>query len=346
MRTIKNYILIFTLLATVACNNDVKKSPSQSDEKILVKVEEIKSKPTSGSSTQYNYSGSLEAYQHVSLSFISAGKVANISAEVGQTVKKGQLLAYLDSRDYQNQVAISEANLLLAKDNYERIARLFKKQSIPESQFIGAKAKLQSAEAQLKIHQKQLEDTRLTAPFDAVVSKRNIELGMLVSSSVPAFELVELKRMYAVIAVPEHEITTIKQNERTRIHIESVKEEFEGVVEIISPVSDPISRTFEVKVRLKNPGNLKVGMLAEINYHVTNNENYSSVVIPGNALLNSPELGDYVYVIDQALVAHTIPVKVSAVKENEVIISQGLVGGERLVVAGQHKLTNGTPIRI
>ncbi|MEM9981942.1 MAG: efflux RND transporter periplasmic adaptor subunit, partial [Bacteroidota bacterium] len=307
---------------------------------IAVKVQEVTKQPVASASLFYT--GTIEAKNTVRLSFQTPGKVQQVYVQEGDDVRKGQLLAALEQVNYLNQSAMSQAQLTMAQDAFNRIEMLHKKQSIPESEYVQAKARLQQAKAQHALNQKQLQDTRLTASFTGTIARKNIEEGMTVSPEVPAYEIVNLQRVYAVVAVPESEIHYLKVGDKVTVKVSDVTEG--GTVQIIAPVADPSTRSYQVKVELPNKHNLRGGMLVETAFK-GDSKTTKQVMIPSAALLHSPKYGDHVFITNDRQ-ARLIKVEVGATANDKILINKGLIGGERLIVAGQHKLRNGTPISL
>ena len=172
-----------------------------------------------------------------------------VNFDEGQKVKKGEVLAEIDPRDYQNTLtqmtaekAAVQARLKDAEKNYDRLVNLYKSGAVSQQQFDAAtasfsdlKAKIDSVTAQVSQAQLNLDETKIKAPFDGVVAKRSVEVGQLASTGVPLFGFVSSESRWVIANLKETEIESVKVGALVDVDVDAVsKKSYKGHVESIS----------------------------------------------------------------------------------------------------------------
>jgi RND family efflux transporter MFP subunit len=304
--------------------------------------------------------GEVKPRYESDLSFRVAGKVLSRLVDVGAWVKQGDTLATLDTQDYQNRlrsaeadVSSAEAALVNAQGTEARQAKLLKDGWTPKATYDGALHNLQAAEARLKaakanldLTRDQLNYTTLKADFDGVITAVGAEAGQNVNAGQMAVKLARPDDKDGVFNIAETALTEIGTT-----HIEVVvwplsnpELAVEGVVREVSPVADPLTRTYAVKVTLKNPPpQLRFGM--SIGGRLKG-QTTLAVALPLSALFEkngSPA----VWVLDQRSSSLTLrPITVARYEANAVVIASGLIEGDIVVTAGVNTLTVGQKVRV
>jgi multidrug efflux pump subunit AcrA (membrane-fusion protein) len=210
---------------------------------------------------------------------------------------------------------------------------------------LAAKDAFHGAQAQEKIAKKALADTRLTAPFAGIIAKKDVENGMLVSSSHPVFVLMSLQPAKVRVGVPEAEIGKIRIGQKATIQIPSLgSKDFEGRVETIGFAADPAARTFSVKISVPNPRlELRAGMVAES--RIETGEKVSAMTVPGQAIVRDAQGATTVFVFfPEKNRVYARRVDTGSVFGREVEIIRGLSGSEKVVVGGQQLVHEGAPV--
>jgi multidrug efflux pump subunit AcrA (membrane-fusion protein) len=210
-----------------------------------------------------------------------------------------------------------------------------------------AMAQAMAAKAQASEESKRLSDTRLLSPITGNISMRRVDPGQTVASGAPVLSIVNLNPAKVRVGVPEAEIGKIKRGAKASISLPSLEGRcFEGQVEIIGVSAEAASRTYAVKIVVPNPGPvLLAGMVAEARILGSGKERM--LTIPGEAIVRDPQGAPNVYVYhpDRNRV-YARRIEVGPPIGGEVQIRSGLNGDEQIVVAGQQKLREGTPVQI
>lgn len=297
-------------------------------------------------SAQFEYSGNLEADNAVNLAFSVSGRVVTVKVEEGAHVSKGALLASIETTRYQSAFEIANAAYTKAADQFKRSDELYARGSLPERDYIAAKAELAQAKANKDLAAKDLADTRLVAPFSGVVTKKITELGALTAPGNPAFTLTKTDVMYATAAIAEGDIAQVTTGDSVVVVIPALHEQRRGVVSILNPQADSYSRTFEVKVRLQNDdGKILPGMVGRLQIYTR--EPQQLITIPTSCILKDVDNIAYVFLAQPNHTAIKRRIAITnATGMNQVIVSSGLKEGDQLIVAGQSKLLDGSPIQL
>jgi RND family efflux transporter MFP subunit len=343
MKNVMIPIAAFALLA--ACNTKTEQLKTPGEKATPVSAVEVKKEKVVA---DLRYSGIIEAFQTIPLTFESTGTVEKVLADAGDEVKKGQLLATVDATDANNMYQITLAKYQQAKDAYDRLKEVYEKGSLSEIKWVEMETNLEQAKSSLEISKNNLAKCNLYSPVNGLVGKRNIEPGMYsLSIGSSPFELVDIKQVYVKISVPENEISKITKGMKASFSVSALdRESFEGIISNISPVADKISRTYEAKVKVDNSGqSLKPGMVCDVKLEQTTEKEL--VLIPYHSVSIDENENAYVFVIDQ----NTKRVKKHEVKTGQYYgtdleIVSGLAQRQLIVNEGKEKLSDNSLIAL
>ena len=294
--------------------------------------------------------------------FRIAGKVISRAVDVGVAVKKGDPLARLDEQDYRNRrksaeadVGAAQAVLTEAQSTEDRLRQLLATGTTTRANYDAAlknlrsaEARLESARAALDLAKDQLSYSELRAEFDGIVTAVGAEAGQVVEAGRMVVRLAQRGEKDAVFAIAETAFGSRKvDSERPEIVVTLLSDpgvSAEGVVREVSPVADPATRTYQVKVTLKDPpeqmrfGGSVVGRLKASTMPV--------VVLPGSALFDrGGRPAVWVFDPENGLVVLK-PVVVARYEADRVIVSDGLAKGDIVVTAGVNRLRENQKVRL
>ncbi|MCX2429645.1 efflux RND transporter periplasmic adaptor subunit [Pedobacter sp. GR22-10] len=333
-------LAIVTTVTFAACGG---KKTEKSQEETPVPVE-VKTISNVAETKKLSYSGTIDPDNTAQIGFAVPGVVSSISVQEGQHVNKGQLLATIDATEYTNSVAIANAALEQAQDMFNRLEGLYKKGSLPEKDFIEIKTKLAQAKASKNINSKRVSDSRLYAPISGIVSSKSVERGSTAAPGIVAFTIIKTDQVYARISVPESEVGEMKKSLKVTVEVPTLHKSFNGVISIVNPQADAVSKTFIVKIRLDNPsGILLPGMITNVN--VNTGEKIDATIIPTSAIVRDADGITYVFIASEHKKAVKRRVTTGNLSgSNEVTITDGLTPGDNLIVAGQSNLKEGITV--
>ena len=342
VKAVKLISLASMLIALNACKDDTEKHRKLSEITQLVEV--IKVKVMDGSNS-IPYSGTIEESESVSLSFSVVGNVSRVYVSEGEYVKKGQILAELNNETYKNTYEMTLASLKQAEDAYKRLLPMYKNGNLPEIKLVEIETSLQQAKSASTISKKNIDDCKLYSSVDGIVGKRSIDPGMISVPNVTSISIVKIEKVFAKVPISESEISAVKKGSKAKIKISALNDsEFNGTVEEIGVMADPIAHTYKIKIGISN-SNLKIkpGMICNVTIEKLNE--IPRLVIPDRAVLVDEQGRNFVYSVnnDKAMRKY---VTTGKLLKSGVEIVDGLNDGEEIVISGQQNLVDNSTIKI
>jgi RND family efflux transporter MFP subunit len=306
-----------------------------------------------------SYPGTVEEGSGSSLSFANMGTVKAIYVNEGQNVKAGQLIGMLDSTTTSNSLALAKAAtdqareaFNQAEDAYGRMKKLHDNKVISEMQWVEVETKynqarqlLVQAQSSENIARKGLKDTRLTAPFSGYVSRKYVDAGQNVTPGMPVVKLVDIDKVKVCISVPEDDLASVSEGQAIRFSVSSLGgRTFTGTISETGVSADPISRQYEVKASVDNPGHaLLPGMVCDVFAESSGDD--AGLCLPANVIQIDMDNRPFVWTVRDGKALKTYVEIGENVGENITILG-GLRSGDEVIVEGQHKVSNGTEIKI
>jgi RND family efflux transporter MFP subunit len=306
--------------------------------------------------------GEVKPRHESELGFRVAGKVIARTVDIGATVRKGDVLARLDEQDYRNKlrsaeadVVSAQASLTEAKAAEERFRLLLANGTAPRATYDtnlrnlrSSEAKLDATRASLALAKDQLAYATLYAEFDGIVTGVNAEPGQVVDVGRPVIKIARPEEKDAVFAVAEAAFGERRNDasapEITVALLSNPGISVEGVVREIAPVADPATRTYQVKVTLKNPPEqMRFGSSVIVRPRDTGAQ---VMVLPGSALFDKAG-HPAVWIVDAATSSVVLkPVTIERYETDKVIVSDGLSHGDVVVTAGVNRLRENQKVRL
>jgi membrane fusion protein, multidrug efflux system len=318
-----------------------KTKPTLSNEEKTIKVITAKVSQAE-SSYSLRYSGTIEASQTIPLTFQTTGTIDKIYVEVGDVVKKGQLLATIDNSDMLNIYNVTLAKYQQARDAYDRLKSVHDQGSLTEIKWVEMETNMEQAKSSLELSKSNLEKCNMRAPVSGIVGRRNIEPGQsAIGASLSPIELVQIETVLVKVSIPENEISKIVKGQKATFNVSALDgKQFEGVVTNVSPVSDVISRTYAVKISVKNLNyELKPGMVCDVTINLIRGT--VSLVVPYKAVSKDSDGKSFVFILspDGTRATKKIIV-VGNYSGSGIEVLSGLDLGEVVVSEGSDKLTD------
>lgn len=331
--------VFFSLLILAGCNTRQEVPPKPAPVKVTVQQVQQNNRLQ-----EFSYSGSIEPENIAQVGFAVAGVVNNIAVQEGQTVSQGQLLAGIDPTEYSNALSIANAGLEQAEDMYNRLNDLYQKGSLPAKDYVDIKTKLAQAKANKSINAKHIADSRLYAPMSGIITAKLIERGSTAAPGIPAFTIVKTGIVYAKVAVPESEVGKLKTGMIAKVYVPTLGDTVEGKIHIINPQGDAVSKTYAVKILLNNSNRkLLPGMIANVTITPGNKKDVISV--PATAVVRDADDITYVFVANPQNKAVRKRITAGAITGNQdILVKDGLSTGDKIIIAGQSRLKDGTDI--
>jgi RND family efflux transporter MFP subunit len=306
--------------------------------------------------------GAVQAQFVTELGFKVLGRVIARNVSVGDTVKKGQVVALLDSISLELAVRSSEADLSNAKASQVNAARTAERQKKLAETRSGTESALEQAEQALKTADanvakaqanldkalEQLSYARLLAEFDGVVTATSAEVGQTVSAGDNVVTIARPNPREVVIDIPEASIGQLQPGFLFDIALQlDPTIRTTGNVREISPIADTTTRTRRVKVTLVNPPEaFRLGSVVTASVPMGDE---STITLPATSILDKGGEGSFVWVVDEAAAKvqqRKVKIIDPAPASLTVKVTDGIKPGERIVTAGVHQLKDGQTVNI
>lgn len=311
----------------------------------LVKAGEVRS--YSGLSA-VTYPGKILAASDVKLAFRVAGPILKFYAKEGEFVRKGQLLARLDPRDYQWQFDATAAEYKQVKAESDRIVELYNRHSVSPNDYDKAVAGLKRITALYNVHRNALEDTRLKAPFDGYIQKTYFDAYEIVNQGLPVLSMIDNDNFEVNIDIPSSDYV----RRSSFVKFSCVADVYPGqefpleFLEINQKAN--YNQLFKVRFRLKQDKGLKLaaGMSVSVTIRYTPSSEELSI-LPVSALFERDKQS-FVWLYDDTnSVVRMQPVEVTQVlKDGEAVVKSGLRHGQVIIVAGVNSLREGQQVKL
>jgi len=296
-----------------------------------------------------SYSGEVRAQIETTLGFRIAGKIVERRVEVGTAVKAGQLLARLDPSDAALQVAQAEAQRALAAAELDRYRDLKAKNFISASALDARETTFKASAAQAALAKNQATYTNLVADHPGVIGLVLAEPGQVVTVGQPVFRMAPDGERDIAIALPESEVTGFKLGQVAQVSLWATPgastRPLEGRLREVSPVADPVTRTYAARVALKDADpRLPLGMSATVRFP-SGAPGAKKLLVPLAAIFQK---GDQpaVWQVGADNTVSLRPVTVAEFNDSGAVVVGGLSGGEQIVAAGVNLLAAGEKVRI
>lgn len=340
--------------------------------------------------------GTLAAVDQVTISSEADGKVSRILADLGDRVTAGQTLIQVDHEKQQYSleqqkatlaralaqygaadpqhlpdiektpdVQKANADLLQAKQSFDRTSELFKRSLVPKQLLDDAatalqskqasydlslqtaknlRASIQGSEASMKLADRQLRDTEIRSPFDGIVEKRLVNLGELVKTQMPVMAVVRVDPLKVIAEIPEKMAPWIKDGQPVELYVDAYPDQtFIGKVSRISPAVNTATRAFPFEALVPNhDARLKPGTFARV--HIESGKLDNVLTLPYATM-------QYRYGVNRVFVVEGDTLAMRELKVGDrlgerIEILSGVKAGEQVAATDVDKLTDGAKVSI
>ena len=290
------------------------------------------------------YAGSVRGRYETNMAFQVGGQILSRQVQAGSRVKAGQVMMTVDPKDVVQKDNAAQANLQLAAANYERYQKLYAADAISAAMLDQYRTAYEQAASQAAQSSNALSYTELIAPADGVVTKVTAEMGQVVGAGTPVLTFVQTDELEIEINIPENKILQMPVGKDVIVSFWALaNQKTRGIVREVSPMADPVARTFTVRISLPEPPN---GMQLGMTSSVTTKEAESGAkvaILPMSAIYQTGDVPE-VWVVNDGKVSRR-KVKTEGFNDNKVKVT-GLKDGDVVVTAGAHKLLDGQAVRL
>jgi RND family efflux transporter MFP subunit len=309
--------------------------------------------------------GNVQAFLDTPIYARTNGYLKTWYADIGAKVKNGQLLAEIDTPEVDDQLraaradlANANANYALAKSTADRWTEMLKSKSVSKQEtdekvgdMLAKKGTLDAARFNVARLEKTQSFQKVYAPFDGIVTARNVDVGALIdagSSGGPAkelFHVAQADRLRVYVNVPQAYALQVRAQQTAFLTLtETPSKHYPGTVARTAGAVDPQQRTMLVEVDVDNRnGDLLPGAYAQV--HFALGTGAAPFTLPGNALLFRPD-GVKVATVDPQRKVKLLAVSLGTDFGTRVAVASGLQGNEQVILNPQDSIVDGAPVRI
>jgi RND family efflux transporter MFP subunit len=276
------------------------------------------------------------------------GVVIALYVKEGDRVKKGQRILQMDDRLLRQQIKVSETQLGLARELYQRTQKLWEQNIGSEIQLLQAKAQVEALERGIATAQEQINQFSVTSPADGIVDQVNVKVGELftgVNQLGYQIRVVDNSTLKAIVEVPENYMSRIKAGDQVIVAIPDMQKQYTSTIRRTSQVINPNTRTFTIEATIPG-GEVRPNSVAAIK--IKDFSAPTSIVIPLN-LIQTDDKGKYVFVAEQSgkgeLTAVKKMITIGETYGDKAQIQSGLDANMVLITEGYQSLYNGQEVR-
>jgi RND family efflux transporter MFP subunit len=239
--------------------------------------------------------GSVETDQNILVYPEIQGNLISFKANMGDQVKKGDIIAVIDDGGLRQQLAQLEEQTALSKITYERQKRLWDQKIGSELDYLRSETAYNSNVEAVNQAKKQLAKATITAPFNGQIDETFVNEGqVLVPGQTPLFRIISLDKMYIHSDVPEKYLSSIKKGKKVEIELAVLDTAIQSTIGKVSNYINPDNRTFKIEVQVPNKeGLIKPNLTARLQVNDYINEN--AILIPQSIISEDSEGRQYIY---------------------------------------------------
>lgn len=336
----KNYLIGLALAAAIVampgCKGQKTETTNQDTvKKVLVttKVAALESVPQT-----IEFTSNIRGFKENNIAPTMPVRIENILVEVGDQVRKNQLLAKMDP----TQLNSTSVQLAETKANFERVKKVYEAGGI-------SKQEMDAIQTQYTVlqdsHNNLLINTELRSPIDGVVTARNFDAGNIYSGTTPVLTVMQINQVKVAVAVSEQYFPQIRIGMPASIKVDMYPDKaFEGKVSLISPAIDSNTRTFDIEITIPNSSlELRPGMFSRTTLDFGSTE---GIMVEDIAIQKQAGTNDkYLYVVENGKAVRKV-VTTGVQVGDMVNVTNGVNAGDEVVLTGISRLQNGVEVEV
>ena len=284
--------------------------------------------------------GSVEPFQEVNLSTQISGIVDKILVDEGTPIKKDQVLFQLESK----QLKASYERAMAQKEHYQkqfvRQQGLQKDRVSSEEELDLSELNLKTSTADLSLAKINYDWASIKSPIDGILDRRHIELGEYIQPGDPIAKIVSIEKVKIIVNIPEKDILYFNKGDQVKVISNHKKNQYQtsvGTIEFLSMSSDPLTRTFPIKIEVDNKsGMFRPGMIVQA--ELLRRKNQQALAVPFFAIIDRED-GKGVF-IEENGIAKEVRIEIGIIRKGLVEVTAGIKQGDNLIIVGQRELVD------
>jgi len=292
--------------------------------------------------------GTVKARKEAFISPQLNGQITAIYVVEGDRVKKGQLLAKLNTEVTDNTIKEVKTSLELARTVFKKQKELWDQNIGSEIDYLNAKNRVEALESKLKTLKAQKDMAELRSPINGIVDNILLKVGELASPGRQFMQVVNLSDLYIQADVSEIYLSKIKKGDTVEVSFPTYPDiKMRVPIARLGNIINPQNRTFVVEMNINNPdGLLKPNILAILKMNDYTKKN--ALIVP-SVIVKQDMKGKYLYRIKKTgngFIAEKVYLKAGMAEGNDTLITDGLKTGDKVIIAGYNLVANGVKVRV
>jgi membrane fusion protein (multidrug efflux system) len=293
-----------------------------------------------------NLPGVIEPWTRMDLMAKIGGSIEEVLVKEGEQVRQGQLIARIESKDYQIALDSAKAAYELAKISFSRNQTLRSKGIATQANLDELEAQLRQAKAAVENAELQLSRCKILAPLAGVISRLDAKVGSVVNQMVPASiaEILALDQVKAVVSIPESDVAAVRRLQNVEVEIQALgNEKVRAAVYFLAPATETQAHVYRLELRIPNQDHhILPGMFVRAN--IVKEVRDHALAVPLFSVI-SRNKEQFVYVEENGA-ARKKPVQIGFLEGWQVLITDGLQAGDKVIVEGHRSVEDGQKVKV
>ena len=320
---------------------DSKKVVRTEQENIAVSVATAEMRSTSG---KLNLVGTAMPDKEVTIAAEASGKIVQANFKLGDFVDAGSVLAKVDDTYKRLAFETAQLNYNKYKDDYERYQTLRQGDAVTETQLRDMKMGYENAKIQLENAQKQLDDTKIVAPFSGYITAKSTEVGAFVNMGMPIAGIADISKLKVTLSVSESNVYQLQKGQTVNVSTDIYPDMiYRGSIANISPRGNS-THTYPIEIMIDNNSKSPLKAGTYVNVRVDLGEDGKFLMIPRDAIVSSVK-DPSVYVVNDGI-AQLTKISTGQNHDSYLAVTSGLKSGDQVVTNGQINLIDGANITV
>jgi RND family efflux transporter MFP subunit len=319
-----------------------KKAAQIKEEKPKTNVITLKLKPEL-IQDRISFPGIVKAWVRLDVLSEAQGRMVELAVKEGDFVRKEQLLAKIDSRDYKNALRSIKASYKAALASVKRLKELHQKQLSTQSQLDEAVARMESTKANMDTASLNLERCAIRAPIAGIVNARYADKGQYINLSDSIVEIIQIDPVKIAVGIPESDVDAVRRLDRFHVKIDALNKTFTAKKYYLSNTADTTARVYNLEMRVKNDAyEILPDMFVRVEIIKREVKNGISAPLYSVLTRNNKRLA----FVEKDGIAQMRQVVPGLQEKWRIEIREGLLPDEHLIVMGHRDVSHGQPVHV
>ena len=291
-----------------------------------------------------NLPGMVESWEKLEILAEVRGKVEEVLVEEGSHVKQGDVIARLDTGDYENRRDSIKAAYNLALTNLKRLSGLHEQEIIAQSRYDSSKAEVDSLAADLATAELQLERCFIKSSISGIVNQLPAKKGLYLAVGDPVATVLDIDKVKVTVGIPETDVDAVRKIDRFEIRIEALgNKKLTGTKYFLAVAPESMAQVYRLELQVENKlGEILPGMFARV--EIIKQEFPDALAIPLYSVISRNDK-HFVY-LEENNVAKLQEVKLGILDGWHIQITEGLKPGGKVIVVGQRSVDEGQRVNV